>query len=60
RWVDQPVAALGSRTPRQAAADEAARPDLLTLLAELDDQPGPFDVARLRRRLGVGEDVGAG
>ncbi|HVM01884.1 MAG TPA: SEC-C domain-containing protein, partial [Acidimicrobiales bacterium] len=58
-WVDQPVPALGGRTPRQAAADEAARPDLLTLLAELDDRPGPFDAARLRRRLGVGEDAGA-
>ena len=53
RWLDAPIPALGGRTPRQAAADERSRVDLVTLLAEMDDRGPGFDAERLRRRLGV-------
>ncbi len=36
RWVDEPHAALGGKTPRQCAASERDRPKLLKLLRELE------------------------
>lgn len=36
RWLDEPVPALGGRTPRQAAADPEARGFLLDLLKEYE------------------------
>ncbi len=36
RWVDEPVPALGGRTPRQAAADPEARGFLMDLLKEYE------------------------
>ncbi|MDE2491028.1 MAG: SEC-C domain-containing protein [Elusimicrobia bacterium] len=36
RWVDEPVPALGGRTPRRAAADPEARGFLLDLLKEYE------------------------
>lgn len=53
RWLDAPVPALGGRSPREAAADEGSRADLVTLLAEIDDRGPGFDAERLRTRLGV-------
>ncbi len=52
RWLDQPIPALGGHTPRDAAADDALRPDLLTLLAETEGR-GLFDPDRLRAALGL-------
>lgn len=52
RWLDQPVPALGGATPRAAAADDELRPDLLTLLAEMEGR-GRFDPDRLRAALGL-------
>jgi hypothetical protein len=52
RWLDQPIPVLGGATPRAAAADEALRPDLLTLLAESSER-GRFDTNRLRADLGL-------
>lgn len=35
-WPDQPLPALGDRTPRQAAALKSARPKLISLLKEME------------------------
>lgn len=35
-WPDQPLPALGNRTPRQAAALKSARPRLISLLKEME------------------------
>ncbi len=65
RWVDQPIPALGGLTPRQAAADEAARPELEALLDDLAWEErhardrgragdrGGMNAARLRGLLGI-------
>src|SRR6266545_303270 len=62
RWIDEPIPALGGRSPRQAAADQACRPALEALLDDFDwmeAQAGPsdmgrgMDTARLRKLLGV-------
>src|SRR6266498_1899744 len=62
RWIDEPIPALGGRSPRQAAADQARRPALEALLDDfdwMDAQAGPSDMgrgmdnARLRKLLGV-------
>jgi len=62
RWIDEPIPALGGRSPRQAAADQARRPALEALLDDfdwMDAQAGPsdmgrgMDTARLRKLLGV-------
>ncbi len=49
RWVDQPVPALGGRTPREAAGDPRLRQRLEALL----DQPSTMDDDRLRDLLGL-------
>lgn len=53
RWLDRSIPALGGKTPRDAAADDLLRPDLLTLLAEMGDT-GLFDPDRIRAALGLG------
>ncbi|MDP9442326.1 MAG: hypothetical protein M3P34_09185, partial [Actinomycetota bacterium] len=55
RWVDEPVPALGGRSPREAAADPDRRRDLLRLLAEMGPGSGPagMDGARVRSLLGL-------
>lgn len=35
-WPDQPLPALGDRTPREAAALESARPRLISLLKQME------------------------
>jgi hypothetical protein len=37
RWLDEPVPALGNRTPREAARLKAARPRLVALLQEVEN-----------------------
>ena len=59
-WPDIELPALSGRTPRQAAADPALRPELAALLDDFDWQirrQGAgvgMDVDRLRRVLGLG------
>lgn len=55
RWVDQPIPALGDLSPRQAAADDDRRRDLLRLLAEMESGSGPagMDAGRVRSLLGL-------
>ena len=65
RWVDQPIPALGGLTPRQAAADDAARPELEALLDDMAWEErrtrdrgragdrGGMNAARLRGLLGI-------
>jgi SEC-C motif len=61
-WPDIPVPALGGKTPRQAARSRAGRAQLDVLLKDLENrearQPAElrFDVGRLRKVLGVGEE----
>lgn len=58
RWCDEPVPALGGRTPRECAVDPTRRPALERLLVEferheenLPPSAGTFDVGRLRALL---------
>jgi hypothetical protein len=55
RWVDEPVPALGNRTPREAAADPIGRHELDRLLRTFDGvtSPGAMSAARLRGLLGM-------
>ncbi|MBK7862503.1 MAG: SEC-C domain-containing protein [Archangiaceae bacterium] len=62
-WLDEPIPALGGRTPREAAADEAGRESVHWLLKGLENlearepspMPGGADARRLRRELGLDE-----
>ncbi|HEX8009098.1 MAG TPA: hypothetical protein VF482_22035 [Trebonia sp.] len=64
RWLDQPVLALGKRTPRQAAGT-ADSPILETLLRQFEyeaallarDGKTGIDTALLRRELGMEEPI---
>jgi hypothetical protein len=38
RWLDEPIRALGGRTPREAARLKAARPKLVELLQEFENR----------------------
>ncbi len=59
RWLSDRIPALGGLTPRQAAADPAARDELIALLDDFEWQdrqaPQPFsmDLDRLRTELGL-------
>lgn len=59
RWLDESVPALGGRTPREAAADPAARAELEALLDDFAWQeregsgPAVMQAARLRAALGL-------
>lgn len=58
-WVDEPIPALGGLTPRQALADDAARPELEALLDDMTWEhrraggPGMMDPDRVRALLGM-------
>ncbi len=57
-WVDETIPALGGLTPREAAADRAARPELEALLDDMAWQQrraggGLMDPSRVRALLGI-------
>jgi hypothetical protein len=61
KWLDEPVPALGERTPRQAARLKTIRPKLIALLKDLESQserqrragqPG-YDSIWLWKELGI-------
>ena len=59
-WADEPVPALGDRTPRDAAKTPEGRREVAQLLNDFDNRqrraPNPqdtFDFNRLRRELGL-------
>ena len=61
-WVDEAIPALGGLTPREAAADRAARPELEALLDDMAWQRrragsgiGLMDPSRVRALLGIPE-----
>ena len=61
-WVDEAIPALGGLTPREAAADRAARPELEALLDDMAWQrrragggSGLMDPSRMRALLGIPE-----
>jgi hypothetical protein len=61
-WVDESIPALGDLTPRQAAADRAARPELEALLDDMAWQRGRagggiglMDPSRVRALLSIPE-----
>ena len=61
-WVDESIPALGGLTPRAAAADRAARPELEALLDDMAWQrrragggSGLMDPSRVRALLGIPE-----
>ena len=60
-WVDESIPALGGLTPRQAAADRTARPELEALLDDMAWQHrragggGLMDPSRVRALLGIPE-----
>jgi hypothetical protein len=61
RWCDEQVAALGGRTPREAAADPTRRDELIRLIGsfpEIDPASGAFGLrpTRLRQLLGLASD----
>lgn len=61
-WVDETIPALGGLTPREAAADRAARPELEALLDDMAWQQrragggsGLMDPTQVRALLGIPE-----
>jgi hypothetical protein len=58
-WLDQPIPALGGKTPRQAARNKGSRTKLDVLLKTIENREarGPvaerFDVSALREELGL-------
>ena len=58
-WVDEPIPALGGLTPRQALADDAARPELEAILDDMAWEqrraggPALMDPDRVRALLGM-------
>ncbi len=64
-WVDQPIPALGGRTPRQATETADGREALDALLLDFERQADPADpardpadIVRLRKRLGLAVATG--
>jgi hypothetical protein len=61
RWVDEPVPALGGRTPRHAATLKTQRPRLIDLLKDFENRQAraslrgghPYDFGWLWRELGL-------
>ena len=59
RWTDEPVPALGGRTPRAAVAEPGGRPEVERLVAGIEQIEARargaqrFDTASLRRTLGL-------
>jgi hypothetical protein len=58
-WADEPLPALGGRSPREAVRTAQGRGAVDVLLKEMEnrerrfDGPGGFDFSRLRRELGI-------
>ena len=55
-WLDEPIPALASHTPRECADDPTRRPDLIRLLDSFPQdtgRPGTMSPARLRAALGL-------
>jgi hypothetical protein len=63
-WLDQPIPALGGKTPREAANTPKGRSQLQALLKQLEyteaqsSPEDPFDVSTLRAELGLLSDSG--
>ena len=63
-WLDEPIPALGNRTPRHAALLKTIRPRLIALVKELElgakgsEQPAlaGVDFSQIRAELGIGRD----
>jgi hypothetical protein len=61
RWLDEPIPALGGRTPRQAASLESARPQLVALLKSMENRADrerragrpAYDFSRMWGELGL-------
>jgi hypothetical protein len=61
KWVDEPVPALGNRTPREAASDAEGRPLLEALLRDFEHREDAdraagrplHGIAHLRNTLGM-------
>jgi SEC-C motif len=61
RWIDEPVPALGGKTPRQAAASKRLRPKLIDLLKSFENSEErfpaaggkPYDFGWIWRELGL-------
>jgi len=59
RWVDEPVPALGGKTPRQAIRSKAGRAQVDVLLKQIEHtesrQPGgpQVDLTSIRTELGL-------
>ena len=59
RWLDEPVPALGGKTPRETARTAAGRPRVDVLLKDMENRESRlpagqrFDFAALRRDLGL-------
>ena len=60
-WIDQPIPALGGKTPRAAARSAKSRQSLDLLLRDIENhenrlpERARFDVGRLRKELGMEE-----
>lgn len=54
-WVDENIAALGNRTPRECVADPTRRDDVIRLLATFGETENPLQMSpnRLRALLGL-------
>jgi hypothetical protein len=48
KWLDEPLPALGGRTPRQAAASKSGRPKVVALLKHMENS------TERQRREGLG------
>ena len=58
-WLDEPIPALGGKTPRAAARTKKGREQLDVLLRHIENREARlpvgerFDVEQLRRKLGI-------
>jgi hypothetical protein len=53
RWFDESIPALAGLTPREAALDPTRRPDLVRLLASLQESENGMSPSRLTAALGL-------
>ena len=53
RWLDESIPALAGLTPREAAQDPTRRPDLVRLLASLQESDDGMSPSRLAAALGL-------
>jgi hypothetical protein len=52
-WLDESIPALGGLTPREAAEDPTRQPDLVQLLASLQESENGMSPSRLAAALGL-------